>query len=423
VIRKLFGKLNSVSSLQLFQLARFGALVLLGIIFAKSDVSKSDIGTFENLIFLSGLVSFFWVNSLIQLLLSEFVHLGATEKKKTLFRYYYLFQLLSTIAALLIVLFYKNENAVLIALYVFFNSPALLNEYILYLSDHKKWLLIYAAFLLLLIVAGCGGVVLLHVNFHDVLVAFVAAAFFRWVTTIFLLSKYSIQDFKLSKTNWQTLLILTVGFILSGSSEYITGWFVKENFSLAAFTEFRYGTRDMPLFTILASTFSNAMIPVLSKDLPTGIQQLKKGSLRFMHLFFPIAIVLTLFAPLIFKVVFSPAFFFSGKLFVLTMLLTIPRVVFPQTIFHAKNAQKWLTVALTCEIITLCSVSWLLIPFLGIKSIIYAIILSFSVEKAILAAILKWKYHTPLSDYLNLQWFFLYSLLLILSTFVSSSLY
>jgi hypothetical protein len=102
VFQKLIKRFDSVAALQLFQLLRYGTLILLGIFFAKIGVPKSSIASLENLIFISGLVSFFWVNSYIQLLLSEYPTFDDVEKKKSIFRYFITFQLFSAIAAVAI---------------------------------------------------------------------------------------------------------------------------------------------------------------------------------------------------------------------------------------------------------------------------------------------------------------------------------
>ena len=63
--------LNNVSGLQLFQLLRFGSFFLTGILLAKGPVSLDTIGSYESLMFVSGALSFFWVNALLNSLLAS----------------------------------------------------------------------------------------------------------------------------------------------------------------------------------------------------------------------------------------------------------------------------------------------------------------------------------------------------------------
>ena len=75
--------LNNVSGLQLFQLLRFGSFLLTGILLAKGGIGLETIGAYESLMFISGALSFFWVNALLNSLLASYP--SHTEKKKYLF--------------------------------------------------------------------------------------------------------------------------------------------------------------------------------------------------------------------------------------------------------------------------------------------------------------------------------------------------
>ncbi len=433
MFQKLIKRFDAVAALQLFQLLRYGTLILLGICFAKIGVPKSSIASLENLIFISGLVSFFWVNSYIQLLLSEYPTFDDVEKKKSIFRYFITFQLFSAIAAVAIYFWTDSDYSSTIAFFVLFNTPSLLNEYILYLNERKKSLLAYGILSsALLVLTSIGLIIVIVLVFNEpikkcfgvTLLVFVFVAFLRWLYSLFLLFRFSSPDFSIvENTKWSTLFILVTGFLLSGSSEYITGWFVKHFADASAFTTFRYGTKEMPLFTLLAATLSNSMISVIAADEKSGIVLLKKKALQQMHLFFPLAIVLTLVAPLFFKYVFSEAFYESGKLFSFTMLLTIPRLLFPQPIFHAKGAQQWLTFAMCCEICVLLILSYIGFQLWGLNGLIAAIIVSFLTEKLVLITVLSIKYSIPISNYLSVKWFIVYSGFLLSAFFLTFIIY
>ena len=153
MFQKLIKRFDSVAALQLFQLLRYGTLVVLGICFAKIGVPKSSIAWLESLIFISGLVSFFWVNSCIQLLLSEYTALNDFDKKKSIFRYFITFQLFSAIAAVAVYFWTDSDYSSTIALFVLFNTPSLLNEYILYLNlrIHNLQILLIVCYYILLL--------------------------------------------------------------------------------------------------------------------------------------------------------------------------------------------------------------------------------------------------------------------------------
>jgi hypothetical protein len=64
--------LTSVRALQLFQVMRFGAFFLTGILFTKLGLGAYGIGIYESLLFLGSLLSFFWLSGLTQSLLAHF---------------------------------------------------------------------------------------------------------------------------------------------------------------------------------------------------------------------------------------------------------------------------------------------------------------------------------------------------------------
>jgi len=64
--------MDTVKSLQLFQILRFGSFFLTGILLAKGPLSINTIGAYESLMFFSGAVSFFWISGLLNGLLSKY---------------------------------------------------------------------------------------------------------------------------------------------------------------------------------------------------------------------------------------------------------------------------------------------------------------------------------------------------------------
>ncbi|MBL4585867.1 MAG: hypothetical protein JKX84_02230, partial [Flavobacteriales bacterium] len=64
--------LTPVRALQFFQLLRFGAFFLTGILFTKLGLSTYDIGIYEPLLFLGSVLSFFWLSGLSQSLLANY---------------------------------------------------------------------------------------------------------------------------------------------------------------------------------------------------------------------------------------------------------------------------------------------------------------------------------------------------------------
>ena len=74
--------LSNLSSLQLFQLIRYATFIVIGIGFAKLQISLNEIGTFETFILISGMVSFFWVSGMINTMLSIYPKKSEEENNK-----------------------------------------------------------------------------------------------------------------------------------------------------------------------------------------------------------------------------------------------------------------------------------------------------------------------------------------------------
>ncbi|HMU69807.1 MAG TPA: hypothetical protein PKC38_07355, partial [Chitinophagales bacterium] len=62
---------NSTQAIQIFQVARFGALLLASICLSKSGMSVHDIGQYETCMLLAGTLSFFWINGTTHTYLSQ----------------------------------------------------------------------------------------------------------------------------------------------------------------------------------------------------------------------------------------------------------------------------------------------------------------------------------------------------------------
>jgi len=62
--------IDNISGLQSVQLLRFATFLVISVVFTKSHLSRAQIGTWELFLFISSLLSFFWVSGIIQSLLT-----------------------------------------------------------------------------------------------------------------------------------------------------------------------------------------------------------------------------------------------------------------------------------------------------------------------------------------------------------------
>ncbi|NCO54778.1 MAG: hypothetical protein GW876_05165, partial [Bacteroidetes bacterium] len=151
-------QINNVSSLQFFQLFRFGILFIISICFAKSHLTISEIGIYEKLIFLSGAISFFWVNGVIQSLLPLYNNnktFAKTNKSPVLFNALFISVIFSIIIISILLITEKNSSSFLIStteipykwLFVVFfvvSTPAFLLEYVYLLLNKPRSIIYYS---------------------------------------------------------------------------------------------------------------------------------------------------------------------------------------------------------------------------------------------------------------------------------------
>jgi hypothetical protein len=145
--------INSISAFQIFQLARYSTLILVGIVFAKTTLTQKAIGEYETFVFLAGAVSFFWLNGLLKALLP--IGLNKSNNKTNVFSALLVIQSFSVLAATLLFLFqsfFSNvllngkpiPELVLLLIFIVVSPASSLVEYYYLLTKRNKAIVIYA---------------------------------------------------------------------------------------------------------------------------------------------------------------------------------------------------------------------------------------------------------------------------------------
>ena len=434
--------INNVSALQFFQLFRFGILFLISICFAKSHLNIEEIGIYEKLIFLSGAVSFFWVNGLIQSLLplynSSESHTN-TRKSPLLFNSLLISILFSLTTALILIVTEKNTASFLLStteipykwLFITFfviSTPAFLLEYVYLLLKKPKSIILYSAltfslqFLLVVVPIWLGY------GIRESLYGLIAVSALRFIWLLILVLNNS--EAKFSWAFFKEHLVLAAPLIaaalISGSMTYIDGIIVSNQFDNATFAVYRYGARELPLAMLLANAFGNAMIPEFSvkENLDASLKSLKEKSLKLMHFLFPLSIILIIISRWLFTLIFNPAFIAGAGVFNVFLLLVISRLVFPQTILIGlKKTNVMLMVSIFELIIKLIFSIWL-VTYFSIVGVALGTFIAFMAERIILIFYnYKFLGINP-SRYINLKWLAIYSVcILAIYLFVERNFY
>lgn len=417
-----FFPLSNLGSLQLFQLARYAVLVLVGVGFAKLHLSQTDIGNFETFLLTSGMLSFFWVSGTINSMLAVYPKQTEQGQKKLLFNTFVSLSFYGCIAAVLLFLFSQNilsfldksDNQSIISLsviYLLLNSPSFLIEYILFLNGKKEQIIYYALASSTLTILAVLVPVLLSCPIAYSIYGMIAVAVIKMLLILFLLNRYAAFefDYRFVVENLQLSLPLMLSIFVSGSAEYIDGIIVKSKFDNVAFAVFRYGAKELPILLIIANTFSTAMIPAISKNLNEGLAEIKRNSAQLMHLFFPLSLGLLIFSQLIYRYVFNDSFVYSALIFNFYLLLVIPRVLFPQSILTGLGKTKFLLLSAIIEIVINVSLSIYLADKIGLPGVALGTFIAYSVDKIFLMAISRFIYGIRISSYLQIIPFLVYS--------------
>ncbi len=387
--------ISDISSLQLFQLIRFGTTAFISVLLVKFGASTDAIATYETFLWLTGMFSFFWIAGTINAMLSikkDFDEREVFSNTALMI----LWQSVIAVQLLVVFQFFNNGNGILTSMaagYLLFNTVSFLNEYIYFIKAERKRLLIYAVATSLLQTAFTiipfllTGEILWAVSGLTLL----AVAKLFWL--ILLLRKNAVFTF--NKTYTASLikvsLPITAGIFASGFAEYIDGFLVKYFFDENAFAIFRYGARELPFALILANSLSTAMIAPIALNVHSGIEELKRKTAQLARFIFPVSIVLMLSSKWLFVSFYNETYLPSAVIFNVLLLLVIPRLLFPQTILTALRMNSFTLISALLEIVINIVASILLMQYFGLVGIAYGTLIAFIFDKVFLAAVLYFK--------------------------------
>ncbi len=424
-------KITTTTALQFNQILRQGSLVLTSVLLAKSGLSTDDIGGYESLIFVGTTLSYFWLNALIQSALSFIPSLNESEKSKTTFNIFLIFNALSIVLFLILMVFKHPISLILTdqtdlpfyelyAIFLLLSFPPLLLESFWTVTEKPFQLIAYAFVSHLLLPVALVLPLWLGYGFVYSFYGMIAVASVRYIWLIVNIL-YQCKTFEISTKIIRSFLILALplmaysflnGFVTSFSS-WIVNWF--NNGDRQIFAIFRFGAREFPLALALATGLSNSIIPKIAENNAAGLALLKHKSERLWHILFPTSIVLMLTAKWLFPLVFNPSFAKSADVFCLFLLLLTSRALFPQAILLALKETKTMLYISIIETITIVILSFLLIHWFNTEGVAFALVIGFLLEKILIILYLKKQYKIDFQDYTNKNLYLVYSFALVIS--------
>ena len=350
----LLSRLNNISALQTFQFMRFICFFVISIYFTKVPLSRADIAGWEMLLFIGGGLSYFWVTGILQsfLPLSQrsmaFVQHKRTEgKSPEIFNAFILLLFFSVAIALLMLLIFNYTAAntttqkipypsLLILYFVLSNSSSLI-EHIFLIQNRPLHIFWYGIISTVVQIFAVCIPVMLGFGLQYAIWGLIIASALRLIYLMYLLYRHA--EFKLSipfiLNNLYVGYPIMFSALLSGSSQYIDSLIATIVFDPTSFAIFRYGCKELPFVIMLTSGLHNALLPAFSvkKNIPYILADIKRRSLRQMHVLFPLTMIIMFFSKVLFgRLFFNPEFYRSADVFMVYQLLIVSRVVFPQTI-------------------------------------------------------------------------------------------
>ncbi len=395
-------KLDRFNSLQIFQFLRYGSMFLISILLAKIamyyqyDYGLKLISQFENLMLVSGSFTFFWVSGICNTLIPYYNNSDELTKKKVLFNTFVLlvaFSILAAVATALMGLSEPRDQNLfnMFALVVLLNTPTFLADYIFYLKGKYnaliRWgIITFSAHVFLL----CAPLYF-HLSLNLAINLLLLLSLVKFNYTIILLMKHSVisVNTRLTMDFMKTAFPLMISIFLAGGMDFINNYIVRFNFTDEEFAMFRYGSKELPIFLILANSLSNVFSGEIARSnnegkLEEGLFNLKVSSRKLMRSMFPLTILLMFASPYMFRYAYSEQLFEGYKIFNIYLLLIISRMMFPQTVIIGILKNRIFYVSSTNYLIINVLLSFWFMYLFGLVGIAYATAIAFLAEKIML---------------------------------------
>ncbi len=422
-------RFSTTQALQLFQVMRVGSVMLTSILLAKSGLRTADIGTYEMLLYVGTILTFFWVNGLLQGIPSVYAHADPSDRPALLTNVFFVFCGLAVGLFLLlflgekwVVTFLTGQTNVphfrVFSLFLLFNLPAFSVEYI-YLLREKPWYIVswgvatFGLQVVALIVPVWAGY-----GLTGSLACLLGLGVLKFIWTGSLVLLYGTltwrSDLVQRYLQFSAPLIINVfvGNLILLFDNWLVGWYYRDE---AVFAVFRYGSRELPLATALATALGMAMIPRLTAAPVAGLAELKVKTRRLMHLVFPLTIALIFCSGWLFPRVFNADFAASAPLFNIYLLITASRVLLPNSILLAKGESRIIFWVGMGELLVKIVLGFVFIEWFGLAGVAWSVVLAFWVEKIGLIWYLRRYYGIKTSDWLDQRWYIGYVFMLVMA--------
>lgn len=221
-----------------------------------------------------------------------------------------------------------------------------------------------------------------------------------------------VHDFVFGKLKWfapfwKEVWWYSLYTLAGGLGVLLAAYYVQDLYGPGReFNWFRYGTREMPVLPALLAAFGYSYLKtdqgVSTNDFQSGIAR------QIKWLIVPMALFIVFARPL-FAFVFGPRFGVAGDLMSIYLLIYIPRMIYSQVVLQAKDEAPWLFWLGLAELTLMILAALLLVPYLGIESLVWILVGGTAFEKIIQMAVLKYRFEISPSEYVPLPRFYIWA--------------
>ncbi len=416
---------------QYYHAVRYLVSILVSILMVRCGLLQSELGKYEMWIFIAATCTFFWSAGLKNAFLSYQPGLEKKQADQLVWMVFWILTFLAAIPACLIwfgspwfISLFTSEVllpfAPWVAAYILLAPALVLTENIFYLNHQPNHLIQYshwsnAGYFCLFLLISFVDPVLERFIQGLVLITLVRFIYLFWLL-------FPLSTTGLSLKPALTFLIfsapLVLNMLLGSFMDFIDGWFVAHYFDASYFPVFRYGAREIPFSSLLFNSLSTAMIPLLIKE---GLQSdvLKLKATKLMHILFPVSILLMVLSPVIFPWIYSPQYKESAFIFNIYMLILISRVLLPQAYNFALHQHRIIILSGILEIFINIGLSFWWLQYWGMYGLALATVVAYMGQKIFLIAYNRYKNQIPLHQYIDIKYYVLYSLIIIVTFIIT----
>ncbi len=424
---------DSLSGFQLFSVCRQGAGFIVSILLAKSALTTEQIGVFEIWLYLGLVFTFLCFNGSLQAYANSLSGDAAGANDHRLFNIYLLNEISGLIICGLLYFvvapftpFVLSDIDMLgwVLFYLWLHLSASLLPYIFLVKDLRNWFAPYSAWYVIGYVTAISVPLFANLGMNGILKGMIIFATMEQILLISVVARYSV--FKIHASYLWSFFKLSLPLTIYGGigllAQIFDAWLVDWYFDdLTIFAQFRYGARELPGALALAGAFTASLLVRLGSDAQKGLDRMKSGSKRLMHLFFPITWVLLICSPFLFREFYNLDFVVSAWVFNTYLLLMISRWIFPHAYLIAQEENDLLIRVSLIELAINVSLSIWLVSYFGLIGIALATTIAFGFEKIFLLSYAVRKYQMQLKDFVPTRVWMIYSIgtvVLYLSSFL-----